>query len=99
MNEWIPPIAIIPPDRQVILDLIKLCKKEMAYRRAVVQTLQLLANTGRSSLANQFADQIKALSEATPPTDEDVLFRPVESALNGGQEYLQGLQAVLSKLL
>lgn len=99
MTDWTPDVAVISLEHQTILDLIRLYKREMAYHQSVILALQLLANSGHAALANQFVDQIKALSEATPPTDEDVPFRPVESALMDGRDYLPSLQSVLSKYL
>ena len=103
MTDWIPEVAVISPERQTILDLIQLCKREMAYHRHVMTALNELANTGHSALSLQFADRIAqetvGSSGATAPTHEDFLFRPVVSDLMHGREYLQSLQAVLSKQL
>jgi hypothetical protein len=98
MTEWFPDVAVISPDRQVILDLIKLCKREMAYRSSVILTLQELGNTGHSDLAIQISEKVKE-QEATAQLSVDVLFRRSESALVRGEEYLQILQDAVSKQL
>jgi len=96
MTEWTPGVAVISPERQTILDLIQLCKKEMTYHRSVVLALQELSSTGRSALSIQFAEKVKE-HEATVQHDVEVLFRQPVSALMSGEAYLQSLRGVLSK--
>ena len=102
MTDWIPDTAVITPDRQVILDLIELLKREMIYHDSVVLTLQELAHSGRpesAQLAIEMAEKIKEQQEATSHLHVTALFRPSVSALMRGEEYLQHLQAVISKKL
>src|SRR5882672_1045827 len=101
MTDWFPEVAVISPERQVILDLIKLCKREMVYHSSVILALQALAHSGSSALsalAIQFSEKVKE-QEATVQKSVDVLFRPSESALVRGEEYLQSLQTAVSKQL
>lgn len=98
MTDWIPEISVADPERTLILDLIRLCKKELVYHRSVITALQTLANSGNSAVALQFADGIQGAQDTVRP-DVDVLFRRSESALMRGEEYRHILQALVSKLI
>lgn len=98
MTDWTPPVSVISPDRQAILDLIRLCKREMAGNRARIAVLRGLTNQRESALAIQIADAIEA-EAGTAKQDVDVFFRRIESELIGGQAYLQSLQEFLSNHL
>lgn len=98
MNDWVPQVSVISPERQALLDLIKLCKREMAQNRSRIAVLSGLANHGQSALVIQVTDAINA-EAGTAQEDLDVLFRRIESDLMRGQAYLPALQELLSKHL
>jgi hypothetical protein len=99
MNGWIPDKAIISEERYAILELIKLCKKQMAYRNAVIEVLQGLGQESRSAgVASCIVDAIR-VREASVRDDVDVQFRHIESALLQGKNYADDLQDLVSKYL
>jgi hypothetical protein len=96
MTDWIPEVSVINEERQLILELIKLCKKEMTENRARILALQMLANQGQSALAIQIANAIQE-QKGSVQEDVDVLFRRVESALARGEDHRPSLRDLLSK--
>lgn len=96
MTDWIPEVSVINEERQLILERIKLCKKEMTENRARILVLQMFANQGQSALAIQIADAIQE-QKGSVQEDVDVLFRRVESALARGEDHRAPLRDVLSR--
>jgi hypothetical protein len=97
MVDWLPEVAFISPERRAVLDLIRLCKREMAYHRASVQVLQALGQHTYSTLATKIVAAIR--SEAVSQEESDVIFRSVEPDLARGRDYASGLQEILSRYL
>lgn len=96
MTDWIPEVSVMSEEYDLLMQLIRLCKREMAHNQATTLVLQMLGCQGKSALSLQLADAIKA-EMATVQRSVDVSFRPLESALTRGEDYRSALREFLQK--
>lgn len=93
MADWEPEVAVIPEDRALLLELVKLCKgyriEEAAWRTVLVTI---------SYTNQQLAEQLLAAQKASLETAEfhaTAQFRQIETALLEGSDFLTPLREML----
>lgn len=93
MTDWAPEVATIPPERFLLLELVRLCKAyrvEEAAWRAVVVTISY----GNTPLADRLLAAKKASLE-NAESQAMAQFRRIETALIEGTDYQSPLREML----
>ena len=97
MIHWTPQQSVMSETHELLLQFVRLYKRERVYRKAVLVVLQMLGQVGQSALAIQVADAIEA-EEPRAQQDVDALFLSLETSLAAGTPYLPILRSLLEKL-
>jgi len=95
VTDWIPPVSVLTEERDAILQLIRLCRRYQARRKAKATSLELLAPRNL-----RFAQEVLALEQALLVSSEreaEIEYREVESALCRGTDFLPALQELLAR--
>jgi hypothetical protein len=96
MTDWIPKESVLTEERYLLLELIKLYKREHAYHGAMIGALQMASHQGGLACA----DLLLALKEDQMDAAEnhaDTLFRPLVLALMSGHDYLTPLREFVQR--
>jgi len=95
MTDWTPDITVIPPDRAILLDLLRL-RKRYRIEGLAWQSAPVKISCEHPEVANLLLDEKKAALE-TAEFHAKGQFRRTESALIEGTDYLSSLREMLKR--
>ena len=91
-DEWIPPISVMTKENEAILRLLKLCRKSQALVRAHSAALETLPSKDRVRVL-----AIKQRLLASSDHETEIEYRPVESSILNGTDFVPELLKLLDR--